>query len=215
MKASSWLNLLLGAGVVALSVLLALNKPNMKDAQNNNPDTGNAALDCIMTRTSVREFTDKQVPDSIVEKLLRAGMSAPTAMNKQPWQFIVVTNQATREAIAQTDKYIRAKEAPLVIIACGDLSKESPGEGRDFWIQDVSAATENILLAAHAQGLGAVWCGLYPIKDRVEAISGLLNLPGHIIPLSAICIGYPSGENQPKDKWDPAAVHHGHYQSKP
>ncbi len=211
MKASNWLNVLLGAGVVTLAVLLALNHNDMKDTIDSNTVRNDAALDCIMTRTSVREYTDKQVPDSIVETLLKAAMAAPTAMNKQPWHFVVVTDKAVREAIAQADQYIRAKEAPLVIVACGDLAKEEDGEGRDFWIQDVSAATENILLAAHAQGLGAVWCGIHPIKAREKAIADILGLPKDIVPLSAVCIGYPAHEHQPKDKWNPKAVHYDKY----
>lgn len=211
MKASNWLNVLLGAGVVTLAVLLALNHNDMKDTIDSNTVRNDAALDCIMTRTSVREYTDKQVPDSVVETLLKAAMAAPTAMNKQPWQFVVVTDKAVREAIAQADQYIRAKEAPLVIVACGDLAKEEEGEGRDFWIQDVSAATENILMAAHAQGLGAVWCGIHPIKAREKAIADILGLPKDIIPLSAVCIGYPAHEHQPKDKWNPKAVHYDKY----
>lgn len=213
MKASNWLNVLLGAGVVTLAVLLALNHNDMKDTIDSKTVSDDAALDCIMTRTSVREYTDKQVPDSVVETLLKAAMAAPTAMNKQPWQFVVVTDKAVREAIAQADQYIRAKEAPLVIVACGDLAKEEEGEGRDFWIQDVSAATENILLAAHAQGLGAVWCGIHPIKAREKAIADILGLPKGIIPLSAVCIGYPAHEHQPKDKWNPKAVHYNKYQN--
>lgn len=211
MKASNWLNVLLGAGVVTLAVLLALNHNDLKDTIDSNAVPDDAALDCIMTRTSVREYTDRQVPDSIVETLLKAAMAAPTAMNKQPWQFVVVTDKAVREAIDEADQYIRAKEAPLVIVACGDLAKEEDGEGRDFWIQDVSAATENILLAAHAQGLGAVWCGIHPIKAREKAIADILGLPKDIIPLSAVCIGYPAHEHQPKDKWNPKAVHYDKY----
>lgn len=211
MKASNWLNVLLGAGVVTLAVLLALNHNDMKDTIDSKTVHNDAALDCIMTRTSVREYTDNQVPDSIVETLLKAAMAAPTAMNKQPWQFIVVTDKAVREAIAEADRHIHAKEAPLVIVTCGDLAKEEDGEGRDFWIQDVSAATENILLAAHAQGLGAVWCGIHPIKAREKAIADILGLPKGIIPLSAVCIGYPAHEHQPKDKWNPKAVHYDKY----
>lgn len=213
MKASNWLNVLLGAGVVTLAVLLALNHNDLKDTIDSNAVPDDAALDCIMTRTSVREYTDRQVPDSIVETLLKAAMAAPTAMNKQPWQFVVVTDKAVREAIDEADQYIRAKEAPLVIVACGDLAKEEDGEGRDFWIQDVSAATENILLAAHAQGLGAVWCGIHPIKAREKAIADILDLPKDIIPLSAVCIGYPAHEHQPKDKWNPKAVHYNKYKN--
>lgn len=183
----------------------------MKDTKETSTEENTDALSCIMTRTSVRNYKETKVPDDVVEKLLKAGMAAPTAMNKQPWQFVVVTEQKTREAIAKEDQYIRSKEAPLVIIACGDLSKEGEGKDKEFWIQDVSAATENILLAAHAEGLGAVWCGIYPMEDRVKAISELLGLPKNVIPLSAICIGYPTADHQPKDKWNPEAVHYEKY----
>ncbi|MCM1319740.1 MAG: nitroreductase family protein [Muribaculaceae bacterium] len=215
MKASNWINILLGAGIVAMAGLLvtnsaALSNENTQEEQTSST-TNQSAIDCIMTRSSVRTYTDREIPDSVVQTLLKAGMAAPTAMNKQPWQFVVVTDQATRDAISETDDAIRSKNAAVVIVACGDLEKEGDGPGAEFWIQDVSAATENILLAAHAQGLGAVWCGIYPISARVENISKILELPEHIIPLSAICIGYPDGEQRPKDKWNPEAIHYGKF----
>ena len=212
MKASNWLNILLGAGIVTMSVIVATgSKDNNNGTEESAQADGQNAIDCIMTRTSVREYTDKQIPDSVVESLLKAGMAAPTAMNKQPWQFIVVTDPKIRQAISDAGKPIRAKEAPLVIVACGDPDKEDDGPAAEFWVQDVSAASENILLAAHAQGLGAVWCGIYPIEERVEQISKILGLPNNLIPLSAICIGYPANNPTPKNKWNPEAIHYNKY----
>lgn len=95
----------------------------------------------------------------------------------------------------------------MAIVSCGDLSKSLTGDAADFWIQDVSAATENILLAAHSLGLGAVWVGVYPMADRVESIKTILSLPQHIIPLAIIPVGYPDGTFPPKDKWKPENVY--------
>ena len=156
----------------------------------------------IITRTSVRSYQDKPVEDSKIEKLLRAGMAAPSAVNIQPWHFIVVKNKATVEEIAKITPNARmAKEAPLAIVVCGDMRNESNDQVREFWVQDASAATQNILLAAHAMELGAVWTGTYPAQNRCEAISQLFNLPSSIIPFSTIVIGYPKETQQPKDKW--------------
>lgn len=156
----------------------------------------------IITRTSVRSYLDKPVEDYKIEKLLRAGMTAPSALNIQPWHFVVVTNKATLEKIAEITPNARmAKEAPLAIVVCGDMRNEGNDLVREFWVQDASAATQNILLAAHALELGAVWTGTYPAKNRCEAISQLLNLPSSIIPFATIVIGYPREIQQPKDKW--------------
>ncbi|WP_374937823.1 nitroreductase family protein [Bacteroides stercorirosoris] len=101
-----------------------------------------------------------------------------------------------------------AKEAPLAIVVCGDLSKAISGAGSDYWVQDASAATENLLLAAQGLELGAVWTGVYPIKERVKEVQKILHLPEHIIPLNVIPIGYPAENPLPKDKWKPENVHY-------
>ncbi|MDE6082895.1 MAG: nitroreductase family protein, partial [Muribaculaceae bacterium] len=94
------------------------------------------------------------------------------------------------------------------IVMCGDTSETFDGEGREYWVQDVSAASENLLLAAHSIGLGAVWCGIYPLSERVKVFSEMLELPENIIPMACICVGYPSGEVASKDKWEPGHIHH-------
>lgn len=172
-------------------------------------EEGNPTYDAIMTRTSVRSYSDKAVSPEQVDSLLHAAMAAPTAVNKQPWSLLVVNERAALDSLASTSPNMKmAQKAQLAIVVCGDMDNAIEGDGRDFWVQDVSAATENLLLAAHSMGLGAVWCGVYPIQERVEAISKLFNMPANIVPLSCVCIGYPEGENTPKDKWKPEKVHY-------
>lgn len=177
-------------------------------ATNSNTTTANVALENIMTRTSVRQYVaDKTIPRDTIELLLRAAMAAPTAVNKQPWQFIVIDNRESLDSLAQVLPYAKMLEhASIAIVPCGDLSKAFEGEP-EYWIQDVSAATENLLLAAHSLGLRAVWTGVYPTKERVEAVSQRLNLPSNVIPLAVVPIGYPDGQHTPKDKWNPEAIH--------
>ncbi len=170
-----------------------------------------AVLEAIMTRSSVRAYTSQAVETEKIEKLLKAGMAAPTAANKQPWQFVVVTDRAVLDALPKIIKGAHmAAKAQLAIVVCGEPAKALMPE---YWVQDCSAATENILLAAHAMGLGAVWSGAYPENGtgRVEGITKLLSLPEGVNALSVIVIGYPSAEAKPKDKWKPEKVHYNKY----
>lgn len=195
------------ASIMALSSCTTSSTPNATADQS----TGNAALECILTRTSVRQYQpDRTISRDTVETLLRAAMSAPTAVNKQPWAFIALDDRAALDSLAQVLPYARMlTKAPLAIVTCGDLSKAIDGEDADkgFWIQDVSAATENLLLAAHAMGLGAVWTGVYPDAERVKDVQERLDLPANVIPLAVVPVGYPTGPQKPKEKWDPANVH--------
>lgn len=168
----------------------------------------NAVIENIMTRTSIRDFNDTPVEDAKIETMLRASMAAPTAGNKQPWRFIVIKDRNMLNAISDNFHTMSmARKAPLAIVVCGDLNDTFPGDGTDYWIQDASAATENLLLAAHSMGLGAVWCGIYPQMQRVEKLKEMLCLPDDIIPLNVIPIGYPAQDPKPKDKWKPGNVH--------
>lgn len=174
------------------------------DVTNNNKSD---AIETIMTRTSIRSFTDRAVAADTIEMLLRAGMAAPTAVNLQPWHFVVVTDRAKLDELGGNGRQSKMwQESPLVIVVCGNLEKALEGPGQAFWVQDCSAATENILLAAHALGLGAVWTGCYPIEERVTMVSEVLGLPEHIVPLCAIVMGYPNESPEPKDKWKPENV---------
>lgn len=198
--------------VMAFSLIVAAfmtgcncNNPDSNTSVNN--EVKDNAIETIMTRTSIRSFTDRAVSADTVEMLLRAGMAAPTAVNLQPWHFVVVNDRAKIDELGGNGRQSQMwHESPLVIVVCGNMEKAMEGVGQAFWVQDCSAATENILLAAHALGLGAVWTGCYPIEERVANISQVLGLPEHIVPLCAIVMGYPNESPQPKDKWKPENV---------
>ena len=170
-------------------------------------DNGRIALETIMTRTSIRSFTERPVSADTIELLLRAGMAAPTAVNKQPWHFVAITDRAVMDSLGGNGRQSQMwKQSTLAIAVCGDMEKALEGPAKDFWIQDCSAATENILLAAHALGLGAVWTGCYPMEERMANVSKVLKLPETIVPLCVIVMGYPGENPEPKDKWKPENV---------
>lgn len=198
------LNIVLAIVVVVLSVRLASDKATVDksaDAQQS-VNAEQAVLDNIATRTSVRDYEARPVEKEKIEKMLRAAMAAPTAMNKQPWHFVVVDQRNVLDALAGANPYAKMlKKAPLAIVVCGNTDKMIEGGGRDFWIQDASAATENLLLAAHAMGLGAVWTGAYPSEERCISISKVLSLSGNLVPLNMIVVGYPAEQPQPKQKF--------------
>lgn len=203
MKISSILNVVLAVALVFLSVQLAKGGEPAKSS----PSGDDAVYNNILSRASVRSYQDKAVENDKVEKLLRAGMAAPSAVNKQPWHFVVVTDKQVLASLAEANPHAEyAKEAPLAIVVCGDMDKALEGEAREFWVQDCSAATQNILLAAHGMGLGAVWTGAYPSMERCNAIAKVLQLPQTMIPLNIIVLGYPDGNVKPKDKWKPQNV---------
>ena len=169
----------------------------------------NSAINNILTRVSVREFTGEKISAEQIDTLLRAAMAAPSAINKQPWAFIVVTDEAVIAKLGEALPYSRCSNHPAVaIIPCGDLSKAIPGEMGAFWVNDVSAATENLLLAAHAMGLGAVWTGLHPDMNRASLVQQMLGLPEHIIPLCVVPVGIPAEQPAVKDKFLPENVHY-------
>lgn len=198
------LNIVLAIVVVVFSVRLASDKATVDksaDAQQS-VNAEQAVLDNIATRTSVRDYEARPVEKEKIEKMLRAAMAAPTAMNKQPWHFVVVDQRNVLDALAGANPYAKMlKKAPLAIVVCGNTNKMIEGGGRDFWIQDASAATENLLLAAHAMGLGAVWTGAYPSEERCISISKVLSLSDNLIPLNMIVVGYPAEQPQPKQKF--------------
>ena len=165
-------------------------------------------FDVIHNRKSVRQYQETAVPAEKVETMLRAAMAAPTARNIQPWQFYVITSRDVLDQLAEKLPYAKMlAHAPMAIVVAGDTQKGNPNEEQMHnWPLDCAAATQNLLLAAEALGLGAVWTGVYPYKLRIEAISTTLNLPRHVIPLNIIPIGYPLNQERPKDKWDPEKI---------
>lgn len=171
------------------------------------------AINNIMTRTSIRQYTDETVSKADIETMLRAGMAAPTAVNRQPWHFVAVTDKAKLAELAGRRGGM-IKQAGVAIVVCGNMDKAMQGPGQAFWVQDCSAATENILLAANAIGLGAVWTGCYPVDNRVAEVSKTLKLPETIVPLCVIAIGHPAEQPAPKDKWKPENVSYNEFGGK-
>jgi nitroreductase len=161
------------------------------------------AMEAILTRRSIRKYTAQAVSDELIKELLQAAMSAPSAGNQQDWQFVVVRSRQMLDELGKVHPYAPIGGAPLAILVCGDLQRESH---QGFWTQDCAAATQNLLLAAHAKGLGAVWCGCYPREARAAALRKLLGLPEYVVPLALVVIGYPAEKKGREDRYDPAKV---------
>ncbi len=180
-------------------------------------DATEAAINTIMNRKSVRSFTDQKLTEEQIETLLKAAMAAPSAINIQPWHFVVIDDDAVKQEIwgegFQSEMFT---SAAVVVVVCGDTKTVRKPFGKPdaepeevdniFWYEDCSAATENLLLAAEAMGLGAVWTALYP-TERMAPVIEKLSLPENVKPLCAVPIGYPAGDDQPKDKWKPEKIH--------
>jgi Nitroreductase len=161
-----------------------------------------------MTRRSIRHYTPQPVSEELLESLLRAAMQAPSAGNSQPWYFVVIRDRQVLDTIPTFHPFAEMlKEAPLAIVMCAQERPNYPS----YWIQDCSAAIQNILLAAHAQGLGGVWLGVHPRQDRAANVSKLLGLPDDIHPLGIVSIGYPAEEKEPIDRFSPERIHTDHW----
>jgi nitroreductase len=162
-------------------------------------------LEAIHTRRSVRQFTEAPVTDEQLETLLRAAMAAPSAGNQQPWRFVVVRDAETRARMAEATPYAGpAGRAPLGIVVLGDTrGNKHPG----YWVQDCSAAVQNLLLAAHAIGLGAVWMGVHPTEDRARIVADIVGAPEGVVPLCMIAVGVPAGKGPEVDRYKPEFVH--------
>lgn len=162
-------------------------------------------FDAIHTRRSIRKYLPKPVPQEMIEIILKAGMAAPSAGNQQPWQFVVITERARLDAIPAFHPYSKmVLQAPAAILVCGDPNgKKWP----TFWDQDVSAATQNMLLAARGLGLGTVWVGIYPEKDRMEGFRKLCALPDHITPFALVPVGWPDGDFDTVNRFRPELIH--------
>jgi nitroreductase len=162
-------------------------------------------MEAILTRRSIRKYTPKPVPEGLVKNVLEAAMCAPSAGNERPWEFIVVRDKNTLEELANVHPHAQMlKETSVAIVVCGDTKKEVYS---GFWVQDCAAATENILIAAHAKGLGGVWLGIYPMQDRVKGIKKLLGIPENVIPLAIVPLGYPAEKKKTECRFDVCRVH--------
>jgi nitroreductase len=159
----------------------------------------------IITRRSIRTFIDKPIDDLLLEKILKAGMYAPSARNLQPWHFILCTRREILDKIPEAHPHAKmCYEAQAAVVVCGDLSIEPSVEYNAI---NCSAATQNILLAAHELGLGSVWLGVYPRPDRVEGITRLFKLPHDIVPVSIVALGYPGEEKEIPDRFNKDRIH--------
>ena len=177
-----------------------------------------AAIENIMNRKSVRNFTGEKLTEEQITTLLKAAMAAPSALNIQPWSFIVVDDDAIKQKVWgdnwQAEMFLKSG---AVFVICGQTSSMRKPAGQPdaepvkwenpFWYEDCSAAAENLLLAAEAMGLGAVWTASYPVEDRMKPYIDGLGIPEGTLPLCAIPVGYPAGDDQPKDKWNPEKIH--------
>lgn len=168
----------------------------------------NEAFRNILERVSVRDYTDETVTDEQITAILHAAMSAPSGVNRQPWEFIVIDDKAVLDALADALPYAKmTAKAPVAIVVCGNKNRFLDGDDSNLWEQDCSAASENILLAAHALGLGGVWTCLYPHRDRMEAAEKILKLGKDMVPFNLIPIGHPAREHAPMNKWHPERIH--------
>lgn len=168
----------------------------------------NETMKTIFERKSVRNYKESTIPKETLELLVKAGMAAPTAMDKRPWEFIIITDKTVLEKLSEALPYAKmAGPAGHGIVVAGDMDKQNGGPDSPYWIMDCSAAVQNILLAAESLGLGAVWTAVYPNMDRVAPVSKVLGLPKNIVPLAFIPVGTPSGKDKSKDKFNKKQIH--------
>jgi|SRR6056297_1419585 len=166
----------------------------------------------LITRRSIRKYTSDPVSKKDLEEIIKAGMHAPSAVNCQPWHFIVIEDKETFKKIMNVHAYAKMlKEAQAAILVCGD---EELQHGDGYWALDCGAATQNVLLAAHAKGLGAVWLGLHPREERKKEIKKLFQLPKHIQPFSLISIGWPAEQKETPERFKPERIHYSKWQQK-
>lgn len=163
-------------------------------------------LEVLQKRRSIRKFTEEKVSDKDVNTLLHAAMSGPSACNFQPWEFYVVKDGKKIEQLRKASQYTNIV-APLAIVVAGNLTRCFKDKLSEFWVQDCSAATENILLAAADIGLGTVWCGIYPKDDCVLNVRNTLQLPENEVPLNIIWVGHPAMNVEPHDQYNESYVH--------
>lgn len=165
----------------------------------------------LFARRSVRQYTDEPVTAEQVELLLKAAMAAPSAANRKPWHYVVVTDAEIKARLAEAHPFAKMLlQAPLCIIPCGEPSASGPGLFA-FWVQDLSASAENVLLAATGLGLGGVWCGVYPDAERQQVLRQVLGIPENIEPFCLLVIGHPVEMPEPRTQYDAARVHYGQW----
>lgn len=211
---------ILGLAVV-LTNLAMLAASCCSNGENNATavNSADATINTIMQRKSVRSYTSDTIAADVMERMLRAAVAAPSGMDVRPWHIVVMTDKSKYdELFAGNFNMEKFKQAAAVVIFCADTTvTRPPRENPDapavttpnsIWRDDMGACTENFLLAAEAFGLGAVWTACYPFHDRMDPVAAYLQLPGNIVPYSIVPVGYPAGDEQPKDKWDESRIHY-------
>ncbi len=198
------LTLLLAAALVLLLILdIAKVSTQPQEVVSSEKD----AMNIIMNRTSVRSYSDKIIPDDVMQSILRAGMAAPSGKNAQPWELIEVRDRETLDALSEAQPFANRtlKDATAAIVVCGYSDPENGGS--IYWDVDCAAVSQNILLAVEYFGVGAVWTTTHPHAEPVKKVREILNLPNNITPLNVISMGYPDSPKAVKDKWNPKKVH--------
>lgn len=198
MKTGSFYGLIVGALLLLFLQMACTNEPRQDVATLKRQ----GVLENIFQRKSVRDYTSQPVEEEKINTLLKAAMAAPSGKDRRPWEFVVITERAILDSMAiELNNAKMLAKAPLAIVVCGDSTVSS------YWYLDCATASQNILLAAEALGLGAVWTASYPYTDRMEVARHYARLPENVLPLCVIPIGYPSGDTQPKDKFNEAKIH--------
>ncbi len=186
------------------------------------PNTAGVVMENILNRKSVRSYNGDTIPAAVMEDLLRAAMSAPTGMDIRPWSFVVLTDKSQYETIFEGNGNMKKfMESGAIIVVCADTTvtrptREDPDgpavtRPNPMWRDDVAAATENLLLAVEAHGLGACWTACYPFPNTMAPVKTALGLPETVVPYAVVPIGYHDGTTQPKDKWDTSRIHYNRW----
>ncbi len=166
------------------------------------------AITAIMTRRSIRDYSPHPVPEELIRLLVEAGMCAPSAFNERTQEFIVINDRKILDAIFNLNpQALQLKKASVAIMICGNQEREKKGQGQGYWQLNGAVAAENILIAANAVGLGAVWTAIYPYQDRVVAVKKLLNLPEQVQPLCIIPVGYPAEQKAKENRFEASRLH--------
>jgi nitroreductase len=168
-------------------------------------------LDIILKRRSIRSYTGQAVQPELLVRLLQAGMAAPSACSSRPWEFVVVTDPEIMAKVRQNMRF-GPYNAPAAICVCANLKIANNACARHYWIQDCTAAIENILISAAGLGLGTVWLGVYPIEPVMRTVRMLFALPEKVIPLAVIYVGYPAEHKEPRTNYDEHRVHWQQYE---
>ena len=170
-------------------------------------------IECMYKRRSIRKFQEKAIDEELLLTLIKAATAAPTACNSQPWEFIIITDENIINQINEKT-YFGKYNAPSMIVVCGNMKLAMAGPVKDFWVQDCSAAIENILLAATSMELGSIWVGLYPVESSYRPLYKILNLPQEVIPLGIVYVGYPAEEKEPRTQYDEKHVYWQKYEER-